>query len=102
MTSDRKKPGVAFWASVVLVAVLAYPLSIGPACWIASRPFESPGKGRIPTFYWPMVTYVPVAWYIKACVPAGSDVLVPFHDREGKLAWARYAAAAHGIDPGRL
>ena len=31
--TDRKKPGLAFWASVVLVVVLAYPLSIGPSCW---------------------------------------------------------------------
>jgi hypothetical protein len=34
MTS-HKKPGVAFWASVVVVAVLAYPLSYGP--WMAIR-----------------------------------------------------------------
>jgi len=34
MTSDRKKPGVAFWATVVVaVALVAYPLSFGPACW---------------------------------------------------------------------
>jgi hypothetical protein len=33
--TDRKKPGVAFWATVALVVVLvAYPLSFGPACWI--------------------------------------------------------------------
>jgi hypothetical protein len=38
MTSDRKKPGVAFWATVALVAVLVgYPLSAGPAIWIAMR-----------------------------------------------------------------
>ena len=39
MTPDRKNPGVAFWASVVLVGILAvaYPLSIGPACWLANR-----------------------------------------------------------------
>src|SRR5262245_21634709 len=37
MTSP-KKPGVAFWATVVVVVVLvAYPLSFGPACWITSR-----------------------------------------------------------------
>ena len=36
--TDRKKPGVAFWATVVVVVVLvAYPLSFGPACWISSR-----------------------------------------------------------------
>jgi hypothetical protein len=38
MSEDRKKPGVAFWATVVLVMLLvAYPLSFGPACWIANR-----------------------------------------------------------------
>jgi hypothetical protein len=36
MTS-RKKPGVAFWTTVKVVAVLvAYPLSFGPACWFNS------------------------------------------------------------------
>jgi hypothetical protein len=36
--TDRKKPGVAFWAAVVLVVVLVgYPLSFGPACWLADR-----------------------------------------------------------------
>jgi hypothetical protein len=30
MNSSRKKPGVAYWATVVLVVVLAYPLSYGP------------------------------------------------------------------------
>jgi hypothetical protein len=42
MTTHRKKPGVAFWASVVLVAVLAYPLSYGPVMWITVR-----SRGRI-------------------------------------------------------
>ncbi len=36
--TDRRKPGVAFWATVVLVATLVvYPLSFGPASWISSR-----------------------------------------------------------------
>ena len=35
MTS-RRKPGVAFWATVVIAAGLVlYPLSFGPACWLA-------------------------------------------------------------------
>jgi hypothetical protein len=34
--TDRKKPAVAFWATVALVVVLVgYPLSFGPACWLA-------------------------------------------------------------------
>ena len=36
--TERKKSGVAFWAAVVLVVLLVgYPLSFGPACWITSR-----------------------------------------------------------------
>ena len=41
MTSDRNKPGVAFWATVVVVVVLvAYPLSFGRRvdCTVASLP----------------------------------------------------------------
>jgi len=38
MTSDRKHPSAAFWATVALVAVLVlYPLSYGPALWIATK-----------------------------------------------------------------
>jgi hypothetical protein len=34
----HRKPSAAFWITVALVAVLAgYPLSFGPARWIASR-----------------------------------------------------------------
>src|SRR5262245_3874977 len=39
MIGGRKKPGVAFWTSIILVVLLllAYPLSFGPACWLADR-----------------------------------------------------------------
>jgi hypothetical protein len=38
MTAHHKKPGVAFWTTLALAAVLVgYPLSFGPACWISSR-----------------------------------------------------------------
>jgi hypothetical protein len=54
--TDRKKPGVAFWASVVLVTALAYPLSFGPACWLAYRDYMSDDVRHIAT-----VTYSPIA-----------------------------------------
>jgi hypothetical protein len=33
---EKKKPGAAFWATVVVVCLLlaGYPLSIGPANWL--------------------------------------------------------------------
>jgi hypothetical protein len=34
MDSERKRPGLAFWVTVVLLIVLAYPLGFGPACWL--------------------------------------------------------------------
>ena len=39
--TDHKKPGVAFWATVGLVVVLVgYPLSLGPACWLAEKNWD--------------------------------------------------------------
>jgi hypothetical protein len=36
--SDRKKPGVAFWATAVVVCLpVLYILSIGPAYWLSTR-----------------------------------------------------------------
>ena len=55
MTSDRKKPGVAFWASVVLVGLLiGYHLSFGPACWLASHTNAS--TDWLPFFYRPIAS----------------------------------------------
>jgi hypothetical protein len=68
MTSDRKQPGAAFWATVVVVVVLlGYPLSFGPACWITSH--VHPGNdfiNRVPwigRFYWPILV---LAWHVEA------------------------------------
>jgi hypothetical protein len=63
MTS-RKKPGVAFWATVVVVvALIGYPLSFGPVCWWFSTPlssriewtaWEGPDPRCPPQIYWPI------------------------------------------------
>jgi hypothetical protein len=44
MIYSRKKPGVAFWATVAVVVVLIYPISFGPACWINERTAYPDGK----------------------------------------------------------
>ena len=35
--TDREKPGVAFWETMVLSLLVLYALSFGPACWATSR-----------------------------------------------------------------
>ena len=37
MTSDRKKPGVTFWATVVVAVFVVYPVSYGPWCWALGK-----------------------------------------------------------------
>ncbi len=96
MTSDRKKPGVAFWATLLVVVLVAYPLSFGPACWMMSR-------GSLPIFptaypYWPLVVSANaaprpvrnlVAWYSGTSPLGFKDMLFDltwrYIDREGEL-----------------
>jgi hypothetical protein len=60
MTS-RKKPGVAFWATVILVAALVgYPLSTGPADWMRNHGWLS--EGAIKALDW---FYAPLPWTYK-------------------------------------
>jgi hypothetical protein len=66
--TDRKKPGVAFWATVLMVAVLVgYPLSFGPACWIATRTHTDDAKLFA-------VVYGPMWWAIRREVPVAGDI----------------------------
>jgi hypothetical protein len=54
--TDRKKPGVTFWATVVVASLpLLYVLSFGPACWWFSDwiPY-GPGPRHIPKYYHPI------------------------------------------------
>ena len=57
MIASPKKPGVAIWATAVVVAALvAYPLSAGPASWVCRHRLASET----------MVTsiYAPIIWLI--------------------------------------
>ena len=47
MTTERKKPGVTFWATVVVIVGLAYVLSSGPAIWLHERQLLSDGSVTI-------------------------------------------------------
>jgi hypothetical protein len=61
MTSP-KKPGLAFWATVVSVVVIGLPAtyvaSFGPVCWwFAKKELPDTGTVRIrcvPSIYWPI------------------------------------------------
>jgi hypothetical protein len=59
MSDRQKQPGVAFWATVVVVValVLAYPLSLGPAIWLYHHKFV-PNWARMPI----QVVYSPLEW----------------------------------------
>jgi hypothetical protein len=76
--TDRKKPGVAFWATVVMVVVLVgYPLSFGPVCWISER--TGIGCAALSVAYQPMLrlwvrkTYLgaTVSWYATVGTKSG-------------------------------
>jgi hypothetical protein len=61
MSEQTKKSGVAFWATVVVVMALvalvaAYPLLIGPVCWLADRDMLPEIANKpIDTFYSPLM-----------------------------------------------
>jgi len=55
--TDRKKPGVGFWATVVVsVSLVAYPLSIRPVGWIVDN-VDFP---NLLPLYWTL--YAPIIW----------------------------------------
>jgi hypothetical protein len=53
--TDRKKPGVAFWATVVVACLLLYPLSFGPACWVYSRSEDLEIWETVDRIYYPIL-----------------------------------------------
>jgi len=78
MTSP-KKPGVAFWATVAVVAVLvAYPLSFGPVCRVINNHLDGNELPLLPEWeakmYSPLgslasngpaIARVPFLWYLS-------------------------------------
>jgi len=57
MSEDRKQPGVAFWASVVVVVLLVlYTLSVGPFEWTRRHGMysEGPTEEILCAFYHPL------------------------------------------------
>ena len=67
MSEQHKKPGVAFWATVVVVVMpVLYVLSIGPACWWFARDAEF--ESYLPVRYAPQA-YWPIGWAAKRCIP---------------------------------
>ena len=77
MHEPRKNPGVAFWATVVVLAVLAYPISFGPACWLATS--WAPLRGPVNS------VYRPAAWaYFKTPSTVG-NVIIRYANVEGDV-----------------
>ena len=92
--TDRNKPGVAFWATVVVVALAAYPLTFGPACWITSR--TNVGVPVVNFVYLPMMWLYDISpkpvrrsimWYSRTGAPYGWSWT-------GADTWADVGAAA--------
>lgn len=70
MPSDRKKPGWAFWATVVVIVMLVgYPLSWGPACCLRTLIGDPPWAIKA---YW--LVYGPVLWLEERSPKAIQDV----------------------------
>ncbi len=91
MSHTRKKPGVAFWATVVVVVVLvAYPLSFGPACWLFKWGILS--ESRLRSVYAPILDHeaeIPrgarrfAAWYSGP--PEHERDMIAFLNRSARL-----------------
>ena len=55
--TDRKKPGVAFWATVVVVVAVAYPLSAFPMLWLREY-LPNPAQDAVRWIYTPLHWFV--------------------------------------------
>ena len=71
--TDRKHPTPGFWITVALVAVLAivaYPLSVGPVAWLRNHEWI-PTSMDEPIEYF----YTPLAWIYRTGLQPFRDAL---------------------------
>src|SRR5262245_35735933 len=99
MSETPKKPGAAFWATVVVVGVpLLYVLSIGPACWISSQ--TGSGVTAVGRIYQPLtrcltdgspesegISAQAMRWYSCLGAPPGWDWSIGVSDGEVRWFW---------------
>ena len=97
LTTDRKKPGWAFWTTVALSLPVLYVLSFGPACWWFSQIGSFPSTSRrlrlaaaprqyvdLPHVYWPLGwaanrgewPKAMLTWYGGLGLPRGTIIFV--------------------------
>lgn len=58
--TEHNHPTAGFWIAVALVVVLlGYPLSFGPACWLCDHGFVKEGDATLAAL---RVVYSPIAW----------------------------------------
>ena len=103
MTDERKKPGLTFWAAVVVAVLLAYAALLGPCCWLSSR--LDYGAGLVSAIYRPVarisirnstpnVIQRAFKWYSEIGAAAGwnwkVDVTIHFGQApQSEFNWAR-------------
>lgn len=73
MTDQRKRSSIGFWATVILVLPVLYPLSVGPAAWLCVHGLPSDWCWALDRFYKPVEKLAGVtpqsraaySWYIE-------------------------------------
>ena len=95
MSEPKRKPGVAFWVTVVVLVV--YPLSIRPACWISS--WTNRGSGFVSTLYVPITSRMSVdrnqMSFARMKLLSGAES-VRIDPRRGAINWYAKLGAASG------
>src|SRR5262245_54599128 len=65
--TDRRRPTIGFWASVIVTAALIlYPLSAGPAAWVTCRLLPDSSLATVDR------CYTPVVWLMTRTEPTAA------------------------------